>query len=107
MPIPWDKIPWDKLFAFAEKMLAKCESAGVPAEEQVSQLRNPSPRFRMKAERMVKRNAGMTEREWRKQKDGIMARVYEEARDMDNAEIKELRSRAALRMKDGDLDDDD
>lgn len=102
-------IPWDKLFAFAEKMFANCNAAGVPPAEQEQNLRNPPARIRMKVERVTERGCkrnGMTVKEWRKNKDAIMERVYAEGRDATKAEINQLRQRAKL-VDPSDDDDDE
>lgn len=109
MPIPWDKIPWDKIFEMVEKWLASCSSTGVPPEEQESQLRNPSPRFRSKLERVTRRNSGLNRREWDKQGEAIMDRVYQEGRDVAEKpdEMKLLRQRVKERVESGEFDDED
>lgn len=102
-------IPWDKVFAFAEKMLANCNESGVPPEEQAQSIRNPPPRIRMRLERVVERGYkknGGSAKEWRKHKDAIMARVYDEGRNATASEILQLRQRAKL-IDAADLDEDD
>lgn len=102
-------IPWDKVFEFAEKAFAKCLEDGATPEEQKLGLRNPAPRFRLKLERITERGCkknGMTAKEWRRDRDKIMARVYSEAANASDSEIAALRQRA----KDVDpstIDDDE
>jgi hypothetical protein len=107
MSIPWDKIPWSKIFEKVEKWLASCSAAGAPPEEQEAQLRNPSPRFRAKLERVTRRGSGLNRREWDKQGVAIMERVYREGSDATTEDIKLLRLRVKERVEAGDFDNDD
>jgi hypothetical protein len=107
MAIPWDKIPWDKIFVLVEKWMASCSASGVSADEQESQLRNPSPRFRSKLERVTRRHSGLNRREWDKQGSAIMERVYQEGRDATSDDVKILRQRVKERVEAGDFDNDD
>jgi hypothetical protein len=107
MAIPWDKIPWDKIFVLVEKWLASCTSQGVATDEQEAQLRNPSPRFRARLERFTKRHSGLNRREWEKQGAAIMERVYQEGRDANDDDLKVLRQRVKERVDAGDFDNED
>lgn len=107
--IPWDKIPWDTIFAWIEKMMAKCAKEGADQSEQIAQIRNPSPRFRARLERVTHRGFlrnGGTASQWRQNKDAIMSRVYREGLNAEDSEIMTLIT-SARKLNVEDLVDDD
>lgn len=105
------KIPWADLFALVEKLLANCQTTGVPPAQQEKQLRNPNPRIRAKVERRTERGFlrnGGTRSQWRKNKDSIMETVYERAKNASKEDVKRMRARAALYIEvPGDEDDEE
>ena len=105
MPIDLSKINWDKLIAIAEKMIGMSATAGASPDEIKQQIRNPRGRARIRLEREVRMEVGMKPREWNREGPAIMAQIYAESAQADEADVDELLQRGVASANLGEVGD--